>query len=102
MADVVATSQPPACLARTGTLGQSRFCTTAVGTSTKVLEAEYSIRTREGVRNSNRAFSTITVESISVVPHEVRSIEKTARIRHLPVLERMRGGCIRPFSAARV
>src|SRR5207237_10102500 len=60
---LAAVSQPSLSVASTGTAGQSRFCTTAVGASTNFAEGEYSIRTSDGVRNSKRAFpTTITGE----------------------------------------
>src|SRR6266478_5075887 len=73
MALVAAISQPSLRLDRTGTFGQSLFCTTAVGASTKVPEGEYSMRTSDAVRNSKRAFPTTSVGLLSVLAQHIRN-----------------------------
>src|SRR5882762_7122221 len=68
MSLLAAISQPSLCVAWTETFGQSLFCTTAVGASTKAPEGAYSIRTSDGVRNSKRAFPTPSLVRMEYAP----------------------------------
>src|SRR6266404_7784587 len=89
MALVAAISQPSFCVAWTGTFGQSLFCTTAVGASTKVPEDEYSMRTSDGVRNSKRAFPTTMVGLLSILAQHTRSAAARPMNSHFAVQPRM-------------
>src|SRR5215472_3260328 len=81
MALLEATSQPFSSRRSTGTAGQSRFCTTAVGASMNIPEGEYSMRTSDGVRNSKRAFPAAIVVAPGVATaHDAAG----ARPKHSP------------------